>query len=243
MEEFLTGPAEEQQEPTPVVQEVEAPAPGPQRDENGRFTAKGDELDAPPASEGKAKGQEAAIVAERRKRQEAEQRSADLERQIAELRQPKAPPAPPPSVWEDEQGYGDHLVNTAVEGSAYQARLVASEIAMMQSHDNFASLKNELYQFVGSNPAVNAEVANSPHPWKTAFDAYQKHSFAQELNATNMDELKAQLLEQLKAEQASAAPAQQQPQIPQSLAGEQSARGGNPGAQPANQSLKDILGR
>lgn len=245
LENFLEG-EEPPVEPNEAVQEPEVPQDaqeaetqpsGPERGPDGKFKAKGDNGDAPPASEEKAKGQEAAIVAERRKRQEAEQRYADLERQIAELREaskPKEPEAPPPSLWEDEnawqQHFGGQVVSTAVQQATLNAKLDMSEMMARQNHADFDDMKAKFLEMAQANPSITQQALNDPHPWNRAYQIAKNAATMEELGATDIDSLKAQLLEQLKAEQQQAPGA---PALPRSLAGEQSGRG-NP-APPAPQ--------
>lgn len=228
---------------------VETPPEEPARDAQGRFAPKGEDSATPAQEDKEEAGLKAGIAAERRKRQDAE---AKYNQDIGALRQelealkasqrPQEPTAPPPSIWEDEAGtfnhYGQQFTQTAVEQATQQSRLQASEIAMMQNVEDFTDVKADLVRFVGENPAVNAEVANSPHPWQAAYKAFKNHETMRELGATDISELKAKLTEQILAEQQqNAAPP---PNIPQSLADAQSARGsGQPQAN--SLSLDDIL--
>lgn len=244
-------PAEAPQEPeaTEQPQEAETQPDGPARGPDGKFAAKGDKEDAPPASDEKAKGLEAGIAAERKKRQEWEDRyKSDVEslrQQIADMQaglqsKPKEQ-TPPPSIWEDEQGtfqhYGQQITSQAVQQATYQSKLQMSEMMAQQAHDDFGEVREKLVEFVGSNPALNQQIMESRHPWEEAYKAYKNFTTMQELGATDIDSLKAQLMEQLKAEQEAA---QARPNLPQSLAGEQSSRGSSATPQ-SPPSLGDIL--
>jgi len=258
LENFLDGEeppveaAEAAQEPqaTEQPQEQEAASSGPERDESGRFKPKGDKEDAPPASDEKSKGLEAGIAAERKKRQDAEQRYADLERQIAELREASKPkePAnqePPPSIWDDEgawqQHFGGQVVSTAVQQATMNAKLDMSEMMARQAHDDFDDMKGAFLKMAESNPALAQQALGDPHPWNRAYQIAKNAKTMEELGATDLDTLKAQLLEQLKAEQAQSQEAAK-PNLPQSLAGEQSARGSSAAPNNGPPSLQDILG-
>ena len=255
LDEFLDGneqpvepiEAEQVQEAPEQPQEQETATGGPERGPDGKFKAKGDIEDAPPASDEKSKGLEAGIAAERRKRQEAEQRYADLERQIAELREaskPKEPQAPPPSIWEDEnewqQHFGGQVVNTAVQQATLNAKLDMSEMMARQNHADFDDMKAAFLEMAQSNPTIAQQALSDPHPWNRAYQIAKNAKTMEELGATDIDSLKAQLLEQLKAEQAQAQEAAK-PQLPQSLAGEQSARGSASAPDNGPPSLQDIL--
>lgn len=219
----------------PVEQQAE-PETQP-RDDTGKFAPKGEE-GVPPAPEDKAKaGQEAAIVAERRKRQEAEERVTRLEQQFAALQQPQEPQAPPPSIWDDEEAwqnqFGGKVVSTAVEQSTYQSKLQMSQMMATQAHPDFDEVWEPMNQFLTENPAVIQQVQNNPHPWDAAYKAYKNSVTLKELGATDVESLKAKLREEIEAEKKT-------PQIPQSLAG----MGGRPQAPPATggeMSIDDIL--
>lgn len=229
----------------PVPQEVVAPEPP--RDDEGKFAPKGNEDGAMPAPSEEKTVPIGSYQAEKQKRQEWERRyQSDIEtlrRELESLKAPKEPPAPPPSIWEDEQGtfqhYGQQFTQTAVQQAAYVSRLQTSELLMLQSEPDFEAVKQDVYQFVGSNPAINAEVQNSPHPWKTAYKAFKNHQTMQQLGTTDLSEIEARLREKIMAEMQTQAPPQ--PNIPQSLADAQSSRAS---AKPQANSLTldDILG-
>ncbi len=247
LDEILNGdePAVEVPQEAPEVVEQEPVAePQPVRDDQGRFAAKGEE-GAPPAPEEKAsKGQEAAIVAERRKRQEAEARFAELERKIAEMQAAKAPvepQAPPPSIWEDDQAALAHHQRQTLEQARVLSRLETSEMLARQAHADFGEVFEPMNRFLAENPALTQQAMQQPHPWEFAYKAYKNNQTMTELGALDLEALKAQLMEQAKAELAATAQAKPQVQIPRSLAGEQSVAG-DAHMPPARRSLSDILG-
>lgn len=208
-----------------VIEQAPEPeaAPTVERDEQGRFKPKGENEGAPPAPEDRAsKGQEAAIVAERRKRQEAEARIADMERRLAELSAPKQPEAPPPSIWEDDRAALEHHQRQTLEQARVLSRLETSEMLARQSHADFGEVFQPLNQFLNENPALMQRALTEPHPWDYAYKAYKNNQTLVELGAIDINSLKSQLMEQVKAEMAAQPPAT--PTLPRSLAGEQSAR-------------------
>src|SRR4051812_6942305 len=91
-------PNAEAQAPEAVAEEPK----GPVRDDKGRFAPKGETEGASPAPE-EAPLDHAALIGERRRRQESEARIAALEAQIAQLSQQPAQPAP--DMFEDPQGW------------------------------------------------------------------------------------------------------------------------------------------
>lgn len=241
-EEQPVEAVEAQQEAPEQPQEpVESGQP---RGPDGKFAPKGEDAGTPPAEEKAETGLKAGIAEERRKRQAAEARFDELKREIEALKnaQLKEPEAPPPSIWEDEQGtfnhYGQQFTQTAVQQATQQARLQTSELLMMQNTEDFADLREDIFRFVGENPAVNTEVQNSPHPWQTAYKAFKNHQTMQQLGTTDLAELEAKMREKIMAEM------QQQPaptQIPRSLADAQSSRSSAQTAGNNPLSLDDIL--
>lgn len=245
----------------PVAQpEAEAPQeaeqveakPTAQRDEKGRFAPKGDNEDAPPASDDKAKGLEAGIAAERKKRQEWEERYHNdvetLRKELEALKQPKQPeqPAtPPPSVWEDDAAAFDYhkqdAVSIAVQQATMNAKLDMSEMMARQAHEDFEEMKAEFVRMMQENPALQQQALSDPHPWQRAYQIAKNARTMSELGATDLETLKAQLREQIMAEQAQAAPQTAAPNLPHSLADAQSARGDNKPAPPPL-TLESILG-
>lgn len=235
LDEILDGNDEpevvEQNEPETVTQEEPQPEPQP-RDESGKFAPKGDQeepqeapeepQEEPPSSKPDA-GVLAAKQAEKAKRQAAEKERDDFARQLEALRneiqqqqKPKEPEAPPPSLWEDENAWGGQLVSRAVQQSAYQAKLQMSEMLMAEQFEDFADIKQQLTEYVGNNPALNQQVAESQHPWRTAYQAFKNQQTMQELGATDVATLEAKLREQILAELQAGAPVEQ-PKIPTSL--------------------------
>ena len=233
----------------PVTEAPAVEAPQIERDEQGKFAPKGNDDGAMPAPNEDKTVPIGSYQAEKQKRQEWERRyQQDIEslrKELEGLKAPKEPPAPPPSIWEDEQGtfqhYGQQFTQTAVQQAAYLAKLQTSELMMMQADPEFASVKQDVFEFVGANPTINAEVQNSPHPWQTAYKAFKNHQTMQQLGTTDLSEIEAKLREKIMAEmgqqQAPAAP-----NIPRSLADAQSARSSAQSAPGNPMSLQDILG-
>lgn len=148
-------------------------------------------------------------------RSENKELKDQLEALRREIQQPKEPPAPPPSVWEDENAWGGQLVSQAVQVSAYQSKLQMSEMLMAEQAEDFADIKQQLVEFVGSNPAVNQQVAESQHPWRTAYQAFKNQQTMKELGATDLTTLREKMREELMAEMQANAPVV--PNVPPSL--------------------------
>lgn len=239
IDNILNGVDEEPQVEQPQVEaepkeEAEEPVKAEQpRAPDGKFAPKGEKEDAPPASEYDGK----ATLAERRKRQEAEQRAADLE---AKLQQFTNPPQAPPSLWDDEQGwqqhFGQQVTQSATQYATLNAKLETSEMLAAQAFDDFDDMHPKILEFMDANPAVRQEVLTDRHPWAKAYRMVKNNERAKELGATDVDSLRATIRAELEAELKAKEPVA----IPQSLATAQSGRA-SASAPSAPPSIDDIL--
>jgi hypothetical protein len=225
---------------------VEAPEPvetapdeGPVRDDQGRFAPKGVEESAPPAPTGQLPQEEfKALKEERTKRQ-------NLERELAEIRAQLSaqPQTPPPSIWEDEQGwqqnFGSQVVSAAVQQATVNAKLDMSEMMARQANPDFDEMKAEFLALADQNPTLAQQALSDPHPWHKAYQIAKTHRTMTEVGATDVDALRAKIREELMAEMA--APTQSRPTLPPTLSGERSvaSRGGPAWTGP--RSLGDLL--
>lgn len=212
---------------------------GQPRDESGKFAAKGETESASPAPVEEPPLEHPALLGERRRRQEAEEKLQAYEQRLKAIEEQK-PDEPAPSIWEDDeawqQNFGKQLVGQAVEQATSQSQIRMSEMMMRQQFPDFDEVREQYLALERENPSIIPQVMNDPHPWHKAYTLAKNHSSMQELGATNLEELKAKLREELAAE-AAQKPA---PQIPSSLADSQSSRAPQRGsAGPI--SLDDIL--
>jgi hypothetical protein len=231
-------------EATPEVEQPETI--GQPRDETGRFATKGVETPEPEqASEpvppaGLPKEEYKAVREEREKRQALEREIAELKTQFQSI-QPKAEPAPVPTIWEDDKAALAHVrddaVSVAVQQASLNARLDMSEMMTRQAHADFDEMKGKALEMLSANPSLAREVMADAHPWQRAYTLAKNAAKMEALGAVDVSDLEAKIREQVKAEMAT-----QQPVIPTSLADAQSARAS--GVAPSGGlSLADILGR
>lgn len=196
------------------------------------------EAGTPPAEDARKAGLEAGIAAERKKRQEAEALVEQLRREM----QPKEPPAPAPSIWEDEQGafqhFGGQVVSQAVQQATLNARLDMSEMMVRQAHPDFEEVKAEFLQMMQENPVLQQQAMADPHPWQKAYQIAKNARTMRELGATDIQTLEAKIREQILAEQ-QAQPAA--PRIPPSLSTQRSVSSRNGPAWSGPPSLGDLL--
>lgn len=247
LDELLDEPNETQtdvQETEPeTVQEpeqVEQEAQSLERDEKGRFAKKGEESASPAPVEKKEEFDGAATIGERRRRQEAEDRIAELERQLQSFQNP---PAPPPSMWEDEKGwqqhFGQQITNEATQFASLNAKLDMSEMLAGQAHTDFDEKKAVFLELVQSNPELRQTAMQDRHPWEKAYQIATNHTTMQEMQATNMDELRAKIRAEIEAEMGGQAPTR--PTAPPTLSTQRNvgARSGPEWSGPP--SLSDLL--
>lgn len=212
LDELLNGEQTEAQPEQETAIEVEQPvietAETP-RDEHGRFAKTGEDSGSPPQHEEKL--DHAAIIGERRRRQEAEARAATLEAQL------QAYQSPPPSVFEDEAGFASNLqsqaVQQAVSEATYQSHLNMSEMMVRQANPDFEAVKAEFLALAAENPTLAQQALADPHPWNKAYQIAKNHKTMQDLGTLNIDDLKAKLRAEILAEVQTPAPRQGIPSL------------------------------
>lgn len=239
LDDFLEQGTQEPAEDTAPPETIGQP-----RDETGRFAPKetGVEpqpetvVEVPPTTDKLPPEEFAGLKDERRKRQEAEQRAAALEAQIQAIQNP---PAPPPSLWEDENAWGGHVVDTAVQQATFNAKLDMSEMMVRQAQPDFEDMKAKFLEMAQMNPSLQQQALADPHPWNKAYTIASNAAKMEALGAVDVTDLEAKLREKIMAEMQAQPPA---PTLPTSLADAQSGRVSTTGAAPML-TLTDILRR
>ena len=229
-------------EPTQAVEVVEAPQVEEQpRQPDGKFAPKGEPESASPAPVEEPALEHPALIGERRRRQEAE---AERERLSKELEALRNPPAPPPSVFEDEQGwqqhFGSEVINTAVQQATFNSKLDMSEMMVRQANADFEEMKAAFLELADQNPSLRQQALQDPHPWNKAYQIAKSHKAMQDLAAADVDDLREKIRAEITAELGNRPAAA--PTLPNSLADSQSART-SAGAVFQPPTLEDILGR
>jgi DNA repair exonuclease SbcCD ATPase subunit len=210
-----------------VVEEPQAEAPEEPkqpRGPDGKFASKGEDTDAPPASEDRVPI--AAIHDERRKRQELEKRVAEYE---AKLQQLQNPPQPAPDMFENPEGWQNHfggqIKQQAAQEASFNSLLNTSEMLCRDKYEDFEEAKTKFMELAEANPVLAQQALGDPHPWRKAYTLVKNHEKMEALGATDAQSLEARLREEIRAElQAELKPAPAAV-IPQSLATAQSGRG------------------
>lgn len=200
----------------------EAPE-GPARGPDGKFLPKqstGVE-DAVPPTDKLPQEDYKAIREEREKRQTLERELEALRNTVQSLQQPKEPPAPPPSVWDDEQSYGQHLIGQATSAASFNANLNTSEMLCRDRFDDFDDMKAKFLEMAQANPTVAQQALADPHPWRKAYQIAQNVAKMEALGAVDLTDLEAKIEARLREEMMGQTPVPQpQPTLPPSLSGE-----------------------
>lgn len=206
LSEYLKGEKPPQLEvPTAEVPQQEAQAsPEPAkddrpRDETGRFVKGEDKAAAkveaepkeaaPPAAkvEPKAKppevsGLEAGIAAERRQRQAAEKRAMELEARMREIEQRANPPAPPPDVAQDPQGFATHVQATQ-QAVVMNERLNVSEMLARDKHGDEAveAAQQAFIETAQADPTLWQQLHTQRNPYGWLMKWQQQRQFMSEV--------------------------------------------------------------
>lgn len=231
-------PQEAQMAPEPQ-EEPQTPSDGPVRDEKGRFAAKGvDDTGSPPDKLPQEEYRE--VRKEREKRQTVERELQALREQFQAIQQPKEPPAPPPSLWEDEEGWQQHFGSQVASAASLNARLDMSEMLASQNHDDFDEMKDRFIQMMGQNPTLQQQALSAKHPWEKAYQIAKNAAKMEELAAVDLDDLKAKMREELMAEMQGQTPAA--PTLPPTLTTERNVGTRSGPAWSGPRPLSELLG-
>ena len=247
MDDFLKGEIEEPtvvETPEPeAVETVEEPVKAERpRGPDGKFIPKGEEeAVASPVTE-EPRLEHPALIGERRRRQEFEQRVKELE---AQLQQVQNPPQPKPDMFDNPEGweghFGQQITQTAVQQATINSKLEMSEMLARDKFDDFDDMKSKFMELAGENPVLAQQALGDPHPWRKAYQIAKTAVTMQEVGATDVGSLRAEIEAKVRAELAAEVKAP--PPIPDTLANAQSARGSSAESLPSPLSLDQILGR
>lgn len=226
--------------PEPVIeQEVETPEAKAERerDEQGRFVAKGVEESAPPAPDKLPQDVYEPLKAVRDENKQLKERLAALEQQAN-------PPPPPPDMFEApddwQQHFGGQVVSQAVQQATLNSQLTMSEMLMRQNAPDFEDMKATFIELARQNPVLERQALEDPHPWNKAYLIAKNHRAMQELGATDVQSLESKIREKVLAE------LQAQPvtraSIPPSLSTEQNVGGRSGPAWAGPKPLSELLG-
>lgn len=182
-------------EPAPSDQEQQQS--GPARDEHGRFAARQTEepegtSEQPQPVEDEPKRHHVPLseyLSEREKRQaferraeEAERERQRYERELAQARQPKREPQPPPNILDDPDGYANHVRQT-IRAEMVRERLDASfDDAREQHGEAFDKAFSSLMARVDAGDTrLRAEIVNAPNPGRALMRWHRQQEALREI--------------------------------------------------------------
>lgn len=130
----------------------------------------GNEEGDPPKESSEVAGLKAALAAERKKRQELEEKGKET---------PKLP-----DPVDDPEGYSA-AVNDAVQREMLNARITLSRDLMMDSTPDFTEHEKVFVEMAQANPSLVAQMHASPNPAKFAYQTAKDHIEVQKLRDPN----------------------------------------------------------
>ena len=131
----------------------------------------------------------AAVIDERRKRQELERKLEEYESRKPEQKRP--------DVFEDADGafkYTEEQINQRIQG----VQMSLSVEMMRTVKEDYDEMETAFIELAKDNPALVQEMNKSPNPARFAYETAKKHQQWQEVQ--NVDTYKAKLREEMRAE-------------------------------------------
>jgi hypothetical protein len=108
-----------------------------------------------------------AVLDERRKRQELEQRLRDLES--------KKEPEPAPDWWADPEKAAQHQ-SQQIEARLYRQKVELSQDFMRSQHEDYDDMEARFMEMAQENPALRTELQKSANPARFAYETARKAS-------------------------------------------------------------------
>ena len=199
--------------------EVVAEKPSRERDESGRFKAKGETAEpaqaepvaATPAAEpaqaptapepAEERVPLAALTSERKKRQEAERKAAEYERRVREYSQPRAP-----DPYSDPQG---HQAFVERQNMLIDARVDASFNAARRAIKDFDEVMAHWDELKAQHPYLYDQAIQDDAPAYWAYEQVKRHLAMREIGdpVAYKEKLRAELLAEIQQK----SPTQRQP--------------------------------
>lgn len=204
---------------------------------------KGEESE-PPAEkdESEAKIPVKAQQDERRKRQAAEKKAAELEAELAELKKQKTNPIKEPDPVEDPEG-----AHNSLKGLILQERINLSREMLIDSKPDYLELEKVFVELAKQNPSLVQQMNESPNPAKFAYTKAKEHTEYQDfLKTKDSEDYKAFLESKKKAEsekELEETPEEKRKKSAVKVPDLVNATSGNLGTKPVKrETLDDILG-
>ena len=205
----------------------EPPASEPPADSAPKAAETGATKDGPPPSHEDeptdAEGRLKALIGERKKRQETEQKLSERDKEFADLRkeldqlkgrgQPQptqqAQPVAPPDPWLDPEGYARHI---AIENDKrlFKDRVEISQELMRSKHDDYDDVEKVFRDECKTNPFLAQQLRASSFPAKFAYEQGKRLMALREIGddpAAFKAKIEADIKAKLEAEKATPPPA------------------------------------
>lgn len=165
-------------------------------------------------------GLRSATIGERKRRQEAEQKNAELERRLKEIEgRPAQAAAPatadtkqqptPPDPWLDPEGYM-RFQQAQQDDVRFADRVELSQELMRSKHEDYDAVEQVFIEECKTNPFLRSQLRTAPFPARLAYEQGKKLMALREIGdpVAYRAKIEAELKAKFEAEQAaSAAPA------------------------------------
>jgi hypothetical protein len=274
LDDILKGD-EPEQAPMPEAEAEQAPleavaAPAQPRDEHGRFAPKGETEPAeaqepaeaaPPAAESIHQVPPAALIEERRKRQELERQLAEYQQRYQPQPQPQYASAPQqgsnvPVVFDDEYAqsifeqavsYVRQELTPQIQGVAGGSAVEIQREVLRMRHEDYDEVERTFLDMARNNPALQDAFNKQPRPVEWAYNYVKKAQEVEKIGSLDMAQLeagiRAKVLAELQTQAQGTLQANLPPAVPPSLSSQRNvgSRAGPAWAGPTP--LGDILNR
>lgn len=201
----------------------------------------GDKQDSTPEStQDDESWTKAAVIDERRKRQQEQAENERLRRELEAAKSQK-PQEERPDVFEDPDGAFKHFENQ-LNSRLVEDRVLMSQEMMRMTKDDYDEMETIFVDLQQKDPNLTQKLIGHAMPAKFIYETAKQHQQYEEMK--DIDSYKAKIKEELRqellAEQKPEAPKREP--LPPSLS---NVRSSSPGIteQPGKESLADILGR
>lgn len=170
----------------------------------------------------------AAILDERDRRKQAEERLRQLEAQVAEQNRQRQQPPPDPRL--NPQAYADYMT-AQTEASQWGAITSISQVMAKRDHgaETLQQATDAFMQELQQRPWLANELRQQPHPYEWVVERYKREQALSNLDLSEIDQFKAWKAAQAQAQAQTGQPLQSMAAPPRSLAGLPSAGGSKPG--------------
>lgn len=176
------------------------------------------------ASDGENWTRQAALD-ERRKRQDAERRIAEYEKELNDLRQQRQQPQGQMPSWYENPEQAAQAMQAQFQNEMFQTRLALTETFMRQQHQDFEEVSVIFAEQAKRDPSLIQKLYSHPSPAQYAYQIGKQIQFMQDVGNDPAayrkkleDEIRAQIVAEQGGSQQSAPAQSVKPQVPRSLA-------------------------